>query len=244
MRPPVSAGASTRFHFMPAPFSGSTLWQKRQAGGGGRGSALRISSAASLPASIAKSQCMQQMSPWNREAGVTRVSAPHMLHSAYQLPKTRMARPRMGTRTRGTSPQLVASWPCSKHDLRSRRNLATSDDESRSAAALVEAAAPGPPLRLPVLHMVDTMVAGLRSAGRSGLDTGSSRSSSSASAAVSSATAVRSAADERLAQRMCPSHRSPSMASMLADRPTSLNGWSLPVLSCTELTTRRHSEQQ
>ena len=92
--------------------------------------------------------------------------------------------------------------------------------------------------------MVATMVAGRRSCGRSGDATGSSCSSSSCSADASSATAVRSAADERLAQRMCPAHVAQSTVSMLADSPSSLKARSLPVLSCTELTTRRHSEQQ
>ena len=34
--------------------------------------------------------------------------------------------------------------------------------------------------------------------------------------------------EERLAQRMCPHRTSPVISSMLADSPTSLNGWSLP----------------
>ena len=93
--------------------------------------------------------------------------------------------------------------------------------------------------------MVATIVAGRRSAGSSGLATGSSCSSSSVSAAASSATAVRSAADERLAQRMCAVQQ-PSLliASMLAESPSSLKGCSFPVLSCTAFTTRRHSEQK
>lgn len=78
LRPPVSAGLGTRRHFWPLPFSGSALPQKRHVGGGGRGSAARISSAASLPASIAKSQRMQQISSRKRAPGVTRASAPHM----------------------------------------------------------------------------------------------------------------------------------------------------------------------
>ena len=175
-----------------------------------------------------------------------------MLHSAYQLPKRRIARPRIGTRTSGTSPQLVARWPCSKHDLRSRRNLATSDDESRSADADVRRRrrrprprrASSPALRLPGLHMVATIVRGAGRRGRSGDGHWFDLLELEVSAAASSATAVRSAADERLAQRMCPPHRSPSMVSMLAESPSSLKACSLPVLSCTELTTRRHSEQQ
>ena len=113
LSPPVSAGACTQRHFMPAPFSGSGLPQKRHVGAGGLGKAARISLAASLPASIAKSQRRQQISSRKRDAGVTRASAPHMLHRAYQLPKTRVARPRIGTHTSGTSPQLVACWLCS-----------------------------------------------------------------------------------------------------------------------------------
>ena len=118
LRPPVSVGAGMRRHFMPAPFSGSALPQNRHDGVGGLCSAARISFAAVFPASIAKSQRRQQMSSRKRDAGVTRASAPHMLHRAYQLPNTRMARPRIGTHTSGTSPQLVARSPCSKHDLR------------------------------------------------------------------------------------------------------------------------------
>ena len=53
LSPPVSAGLTIRRHFIPLPFSGSALPQKRQVGGGARGSAARISAAASLPASMA-----------------------------------------------------------------------------------------------------------------------------------------------------------------------------------------------
>ena len=240
----MSAGAETHFHFIPAPFSGSTFPQNRQTGGGGRGRAACIWAAAVFPASMAKSHRMQQMSPWKRDAGETRVSAPHIPQSAYQFPKTRMVRPNIGTHTRGTS-QLVVVLSCSKHDFRSRRNLATSEEESCSAAAvMVSDVEVSPALRLEDLHIVDTMVAGLRSTGKSGLTTGSNPSSSRLSAAASSVTAVRNAADDRLAHRICPSYNSPSMVSMLAAKPNSLNGWFFPELSCTELTIRRHSGLQ
>lgn len=93
--PPVSVGAWMRRHFMPVPFSGSALPQKRHDGAGGLCSAARISLAAFFPASIAKSHRRQQISSRKRDAGVTRASAPHMLHKAYQLPKTLTARPRI-----------------------------------------------------------------------------------------------------------------------------------------------------
>ena len=53
---------------------------------------------------------------------------------------------------------------------------------------------------------------------------------------------MRSAAEERLAQRMWPHRTSPVISSMLADNPTSLNGWSLPEKSWKAFTTRLHSE--
>lgn len=74
----MSAGLGMRRHFIPLPFTGSCLPQKRHTGGGGRGSASFISAAAALPASIAKSQRMQQISFRKREPGVTRASPPHM----------------------------------------------------------------------------------------------------------------------------------------------------------------------
>ena len=77
-------------------------------------------------------------------------------------------------------------------------------------------------------HIVSTMLAGRRSGGSNGVAMSSRCSTSSASAEASKDTAVRSAAEERLAQRMCPHRTSPVISSILADSPTSLNGCSLP----------------
>ena len=66
-------------------------------------------------------------------------------------------------------------------------------------------------------------------------------STSSASAASSRDTAVRSAAEERLAHFMVPLVTSPSMRSMEAASPTSLKASSLPSPHWHALATRRHS---
>lgn len=111
----------------------------------------------------------------------------------------------------------------------SRRSLATSEAASRPLAAVPAAS---------------TIDAGRRSAGNAASSGSGLDSTSCASAASSSATAVRSAAEERLAQRMCPPQSAPSMRSMLALSPISLKGASLPVPSWHAFAMRRHSEQQ